>query len=562
MRFLTKKRAERIAQRREGMQGRNYWAIVKRDFYNNRLAVWSLRVFYFLLFIALMADFIANERPVFCKIKMAQEPVLVSENVLPQVQYDTLSLPQNEIPSTESTTKEEEQQVSKEGISIVTTVTTTQSYTYTPLAEIRTDSLQTWIKTDSTTLITSVSHIDTVVATYFPVFRQYLVDWGLATWDQRFVATKWLEQDYEFVIFTPITYSATTRDARNGKFKSPFGDQQFEEEDNRGWHYLGTERIGQDVAAGMIHGTRTAMLVGLVAMFIALFIGLFLGSISGYFGDDRLYLSIIGMLLNAIAVVAAFFYTFIVNGYYISDTIGNGGLLWALGSFVLYLGIAVGVANLLAFPLKKVPVLGKQVLIPIDIFIMRFIEVVNSVPLLILILSIVGIVENPSVLFVMVIIGAVSWTGIAKFVRAELLRVRNLEYIEAAQALGYKDLRIIMRHALPNALGPVLIALAFGIATAILTEAFLSFIGVGIPDDQVTWGSLLRLSQDKFSAWWLAIFPGFAIFITVTIFNLIGEGLTDALDPRLREATGGGEDVVIAPTDAPNVDGGGFIGKE
>ncbi len=249
-------------------------------------------------------------------------------------------------------------------------------------------------------------------------------------------------------------------------------------------------------------------------------------------------LSIIGVLLNVVAIIAAFFYTFVVNGYTISDAIGEGELLGAMGAFLFYLAFALTVANVLAFPLKKLPFLGKRVRIPLDVLVMRFIEVVNSIPLLILILAIVGIVENPSVLFVMVIIGAVSWTGIAKFVRAELLRVRSLEYIEAAQALGYKEYRIILRHALPNALAPVLIALAFGIATAILTEAFLSFIGVGIPDDQVTWGSLLRLSQDKFSAWWLAIFPGFAIFITVTIFNLIGEGLTDALDPRLREAGG------------------------
>ncbi len=235
------------------------------------------------------------------------------------------------------------------------------------------------------------------------------------------------------------------------------------------------------------------------------------------------------------AIITTFFYTFVTNGYVISDAIGSGSLLWAIGSFLFYLIIALSIANALAIPLKKVPGLGKLVRVPMDILIMRFIEIVNSIPLLILILAIVGIVENPSVLFVMVIIGAVSWTGIAKFVRAELLRVRHLEYIEAAQALGYKEVRIILRHALPNALAPLLIALAFGIPSAILTEAFLSFIGVGIPDDQVTWGSLLRLSQDKFSAWWLAIFPGFAIFITVTIFNLIGEGLTDALDPRLRE---------------------------
>ncbi len=541
MRFLTKRRAARIAKGKEALKDKNYWKVVRREFYKNRLAVWSLRIFYFLLFIALMADFLANERPLYCKIKMAQAPTTISvEKVVSIGGIDSIRLPKGQTPSAEKSNSTKETIISKDGLSIVTTVETTQQPTYTAIDTLLTDSFQVWQKIDTIIALTTVTQVDTIVETYFPVFRQYLVDAGWATWDNRFVATKWLEQDYEVAVFPPITYSATTRDAANGKFKSPFGEQEFEEKDNRGWHYLGTERIGQDVAAGMIHGTRTAMLVGLVAMFIAMIIGLFLGAISGYFGDDRLELSIVGVLLNLLAIITAFFYTFVTNGYVISDTIGGGNLLGALATFLFYLTAAVVLANLLAFPLKRVPFLGKCIRIPLDMLVMRFIEVVNSIPLLILILAIVGIVENPSVLFVMVIIGAVSWTGIAKFVRAELLRVRNLEYIEAAQALGYSEFRIILRHALPNALAPVLIALAFGIATAILTEAFLSFIGVGIPDDQVTWGSLLRLSQDKFSAWWLAIFPGFAIFITVTIFNLIGEGLTDALDPRLREAGDGG----------------------
>ncbi|CAA6806488.1 MAG: ABC transporter permease [uncultured Aureispira sp.] len=440
--FLNKKRTDIITQSIEYSEDKGYWSIVRKQFYKNRLAVWSLHIFYVILFVAISADFIANERPIYCELD-------------------------------------------------------------------------------------GESH--------FPIFHQYLVDLGLETWDEKFVSTKWLEQAYDYAIFPPITYSATTRDAKNNKFKSPFGVQNFEEGTNRGWHYLGTERIGQDVAAGMIHGTRTAMLVGLVAMSIATLIGLFFGAISGYFGDDRLKVSRIRIFLNILGFILAIFFAFITNGYIIADLIGNGNLLSGIAVILAWLIGLLVLANLLTIPLKKIPVFSKKVTVALDVIVMRFIEIVNSIPLLILILAIVAIVEKPSVLFVMVIIGAVSWTGIAKFIRAELLRIRRLEYIEAAQAFGYSEFRIIWRHALPNALAPVLIAIAFGVASAILTEAFLSFIGVGIPDDQVTWGSLLKLSRDKFSAWWLAIFPGFAIFITVTIFNLIGEGLTEALDPRLRE---------------------------
>lgn len=540
--FLNKKRTDEIVKAIEESNENGYWVIVRRQFLKNRLAVWSLRVFYVILFIAITADFIANERPIYCSIKVEQTPDTLSTKLAIQIKLDTFLLAEKAGISTSSRDVETNRSVEKGTMECELTeerVITKKTFRINRqiITWNGTDSIvqKQVIQTDSLFVYTTVMAIDTLVETYFPIFRQYLVDLGLATWKEKFVATKWLEQEYEYAIFAPITYSITTRDARNNKFKSPFGEQEFPEGSNNGWHYLGTERIGQDVAAGMIHGTRTAMLVGLVAMSIATLIGLFFGAISGYFGDDRLKVSRIRILLNLLACLLAIFFAFISNGYVLVDLIGEGKLLSAIFVMLVWFIALLAIANILAMLLRKIPFLGKKVVVPLDIIVMRFIEIVNSIPVLILILAIVAIIDKPSVLFVMVIIGAVSWTGIAKFIRAELLRIRRLEYIEAAQAFGYSEFRIILRHALPNALAPVLIAIAFGIAAAILTEAFLSFIGVGIPDDQVTWGSLLQMSRDKFSAWWLAIFPGFAIFITVTIFNLIGEGLTEALDPRLRE---------------------------
>jgi peptide/nickel transport system permease protein len=165
----------------------------------------------------------------------------------------------------------------------------------------------------------------------------------------------------------------------------------------------------------------------------------------------------------------------------------------------------------------------------------RLIEIKVAIPTMLLILSIVAVMKSPSVLLVMVIIGLTSWTGIAKYTRAELLKVRSLEYIDAAQALGYSRIRTIFRHALPNSLSAVLVAVAFGIAGAILLESSLSFLGIGVRPEDVTWGSMITGARGYFKAWWLAIFPGLAIFLTVTIFNLLGEGLTDAMDPRLKQ---------------------------
>ena len=168
-----------------------------------------------------------------------------------------------------------------------------------------------------------------------------------------------------------------------------------------------------------------------------------------------------------------------------------------------------------------------------DFIVMRGVEVLNSIPTLFLLLAIMAVVRTPSILYIMVIIGLVRWTGIARLVRAELLKVRQQDYILAARAMGFSSWRILFRHALPNSLSPVWTTLAFGIAGAILLEAFLSFLGIGLPVEEVTWGSLLRqISGSNTRAWWLAVFPGLAIFITVLAFNLIGERLSDILDPR------------------------------
>ena len=126
------------------------------------------------------------------------------------------------------------------------------------------------------------------------------------------------------------------------------------------------------------------------------------------------------------------------------------------------------------------------------------------------------------------------WTGIARFTRAEFFRIRSLEYVQAAQSLGFSSIRTIFKHALPNALAPVFVSIAFGIASAILIESGLSFLGIGVPADMVTWGSQLNQGRSNLEAWWVIVFPGIAIFITITVYNTIAEAMRDALDPKLK----------------------------
>jgi peptide/nickel transport system permease protein len=365
---------------------------------------------------------------------------------------------------------------------------------------------------------------------YSPVLKEYAVDFGVGKWSVELVRADWKALKTDFSIWSPVRYLPANQDY-NSIYVRPFSENA-----GKGKHWLGTDKLGRDVAAGMIHGTRIAFSVGVVAMGISFFIGVFLGTIAGYFGDDRLKISRIRLILNLLFLPLAFFYAFMVRSDILGDSFAVSVftfILQFLLSLLLFIGVLL-IPNLLTIPLKRIPFLGKKISLPLDIILTRFIEVVVSVPVLVLILVIIAIAK-PSIYNVMIIIGLVSWTGIARFIRAELLKIRRLEYIEAADALGFSHLRTMFKHAVPNALSPVFISVAFGIAAAILIEAFLSFLGIGVPSDIVTWGKLLNLSRGNSSAWWLAVFPGFAIFITVTVFNLIGEGLTDALDPKLRK---------------------------
>lgn len=220
-------------------------------------------------------------------------------------------------------------------------------------------------------------------------------------------------------------------------------------------HPCGTDNLGRDILSRLIHGTRIAVAVGIVAMGIAALIGMLLGSLAGYFGGRT------------------------------------------------------------------------------DMLISRLIEIVICFPVLFLILAVLAFLP-PSIINIMVVIGITGWTGIARLIRAEILKVKQMEYIAAARTLGYSHPRILLRHILPNTVAPVFVSISFGIAGSILTETALSFLGFGVQPPTASWGQVLSLAREFPSYPHLAVFPGIAIFLAVTGYNLVGEALRDALDPRLR----------------------------
>jgi len=171
----------------------------------------------------------------------------------------------------------------------------------------------------------------------------------------------------------------------------------------------------------------------------------------------------------------------------------------------------------------------------IDSIIMRFVDVMLCFPSFFLILAVVAFLE-PSIWNIMIVIGITSWMGVARLVRAEFLSLKERDFVLAIKAQGASDIRIIFCHILPNSLAPILVAATLGVAGAILIESALSFLGIGVQPPTPSWGSMLTAGKNNIEiAWWLSLFPGLAILITVLGYNLLGEGIRDAIDPRLKK---------------------------
>ncbi len=317
-----------------------------------------------------------------------------------------------------------------------------------------------------------------------------------------------------------IPYASSTLDkSDNANLLAPFSTQNkpiYQQ------HWLGTDDIGRDVAAGLISGTKTALAVGFGGMLLAFLIGVPLGLMAGFWGDNRLEMSILSVILRGVLFFMLIFYSLVFLN------LNNSVLQIMLKLIGIIVCFEWGIKGLV-FILNKLNFLNRAVVIPFDLIIMRFVEVLQAVPMILWILgalTIIG-VHQLTVSSLILLIGLTSWITFARLVRGEMMRIRSLEYMEAAAVLGASERRQMLKHALPNVLTPALVTLSFGIANAILLEALLSFIGLGLPSETVTWGTLLQQARTHFDAWWLAVFPGMAIFLTVYTFNRLGEMLSN-----------------------------------
>jgi peptide/nickel transport system permease protein len=289
-------------------------------------------------------------------------------------------------------------------------------------------------------------------------------------------------------------------------------------------HWLGTDEEGHDVAAGLVAGARVVVLVGLLSMAVAGTIGVLLGALAGFWGDHRLRVPRLTLFATLAGIPAAFFYAVIARQYELEMAVSFAALGKSIALFIFIILLFNWFAKLVN---KWLPT--PRVTIPVDLMIMRMTEVFNALPKLIFILIVAALLPRDQNIWILIaMIGFLNWTDVALFVRSELLRVRELEYVTAARGLGFSERRVFWKHAFPNAIRPAMVMFTFGIAGAILTESSLSFLGFGGDALQgISWGSLLESVRMRPSAWWVGIPPGLAIALTVLIINKAGELLSD-----------------------------------
>jgi len=290
-----------------------------------------------------------------------------------------------------------------------------------------------------------------------------------------------------------------------------------------GIYLFGTDDLGRDVFARMLQGAWVSLTVGFVAIGISVLIGIIMGGLAGYFGERPIRIE----LLTATGLLIIGGGLLITHIYLWGSVTCLAALLW----LVYYI-----VIKRRSNPRRGPGGAGlfQRNILTVDTLIMRFVDIMLCFPSFILILTVIAILPA-SIYNIMIVIGLTNWMVSARLVRAEFLSLREQDFVAAARALGVGNFRIIFRHMMPNAMGPVLVSATIGIAYAILAEAALSFLGFGVPPPHATWGNILSDGRRFiFDAPWLTFIPGIAILIVVLSFNLFGEGLRDVMNPRLR----------------------------
>jgi len=346
----------------------------------------------------------------------------------------------------------------------------------------------------------------------FPVFQQLQTQ----VFSNKIIDNAdWINKNYTWSIFPPVRYLPEEQYILS-RFLPPF---TADNRQNRKIHYFGTDALGRDIAACVIYGARVSLSLGILATGLAFLIGIIAGILSGFFSDNFFKVSLRNALLASVlgVLLLHYFIQYLNNDFIQINGIHN------FFTFGVILIVVILIFYVLKIIGKKINLGNRTIAVPFDFLVLRIIEMINAMPKVIVVIAVMTIVK-PSFYTLALLIGLFSWTSIARLLRAEILQVKALPYIDAARVSGYSTWQIVFQHILPNAIQPVIVYLSYIIAQSILAESTFSFLGIGLSnEDAITWGYLLRIARENTNAWWIGLAPGLALFVTVYILNSLSD---------------------------------------
>ncbi len=275
------------------------------------------------------------------------------------------------------------------------------------------------------------------------------------------------------------------------------------------FHLLGTDYLGRDLFSGMIHGARVAFIVALASVSISLILGLSIGLLIGFYGDNGIRKNLIQQFIIYTSLLVSIYYLISM----ISDCINMYNVIPLIGAIIIAVGLDM-LAGMISI---------KRYGVPLDMIMQRLFELREGLPGLFIILSVAAIISSQSIFSVAIIISILYWMTFARHARAETLHVKEEDYIKSAQSSGVSDFRLLFYHILPNAMPSIFVIIAFSFGSVILLESSLSFLGIGMPIEEISWGKILAGARKSPKAWWLAVFPGMAIFLVLYAFNNLAD---------------------------------------
>lgn len=329
----------------------------------------------------------------------------------------------------------------------------------------------------------------------FPAMADFVGDLGFK-YDDNYIQ----QPKYIWALYPPIRYHAKDIDVSHSGFKSP---SQCSKDSG---HYLGTDQVGRDVAGGIVRGCYTSFRIGIFGTLLCGLIGIFIGLCMAYYGN-RIQLNLLEVITSSLCLILALFYMI----FPLQNTVVN----------------TIVVLLLLAFAFGNQYLLGRLTFrkynLPFDNVIMGIIELRRSMPTLILVLVLFPIFSRPSINNVIFVIAILGWTNFARHARSESLSIKNRPFVTVAQMMGAGFLHIGWKHLLPNIATTMLVLASMNFGSNVLLESTLSFLGMGLPAEEVSWGSMLSVGRKNYFAWWMVLYPGIALFVLVYCINKVTE---------------------------------------